>query len=123
MLMCRVVQLVLHRCEKPTSEISVGVIVDTGDEYVRHLLIEVPFTASDVTDALQQLSEIAATITLQSFIIKHESLLNKLTKMCRCPLAETSGHLRLNPIAHGNNHVQIVVEHVSPDASVALLSN
>ena len=123
MLMSRIVQFILYGSKELTREIGIRIVVDTCDEDVRHLLIQVALAAADVTDALQQLPEIATTVTLQSFIIQHESLLYKLTQMCCSPLTESRSHLRLHPIAHGYNHVQIVVAYLSSDAAITLLSN
>ena len=59
-----VVQFILHSRKECLRHITARIIVNSSRIYIRHLLIEVALTATDIPDTLQKLTEIAVSALL-----------------------------------------------------------
>ena len=70
------------------------------------------FATADISDTLQQLTEIAIATLFESLIIHGKSLLYILVQTQCSPTAEACSNLRLHTITKRNNHIQIIVGNV-----------
>ena len=71
-------RLVLHRGEEQLGHLRSWVVVHRSGIDIRHLLVEVPFAATNVADALELFLEVAVAALLQSLIIQGKHFLNIL---------------------------------------------
>ena len=118
-----IMQFVLYGSKKHLCHTIAWIIVCGCSIYICYLLIKVAFTATNIPNTLQQLSKIAVTTLLQSFIIHSKPLLDILMKPSSSPTAEARRNLRLNTIAQSNNHIKIVVVNITFYMTTTLLTN
>ena len=123
MLMNGIVHLVLHGSEKHLCHLRTWIIVRRGSIDVRHLLIEISFTTTDVSNTLQQFTEVAIPSLLQSFIIHRESLLDILMQSLCCPTTETHSYGRLYTITNSNNDIKIIMRKTTLNLSIPFFTN
>ena len=106
-------QLVLHEGIKGFCGLTVFVVVIAALlEHVGDLLIGSALAGADLPDALQQLIEVIlaeGAAILHHFVVEDEALLDVLFERFRRPLTEAGGLFGVDPVAHGNDGVEIVV--------------
>ena len=79
---------------------------------VRDLLIGPALAGPDLPDTLQQLVEIVpaeGAAVLHQLVVEDEALLDVLFQRFGSPLAEAGGLFGVDPVAHCNDGVQVVV--------------
>ena len=116
--------LVLHRLEKHLGQLRIAVVVDAGGVDVGDLLVEEPLAGANVPDARQQFVEIVLPQRpsgLDALVVEREPLDQQLAEPCRGPLAELGAAQRADPVANGQNHLQVVVLEAALDLPVPLL--
>ena len=122
----RPMQLVLHSLEKGLRDLGVRIIVDARGIDVGDLLVKQPLGVADVADAGKQFLEVVlsdGSPCLDAFVVEHEAFDQKLSQLGGRPLAVLRAARRTNPVAHGKDHVKVVVGHGSFDRPPALCLN
>lgn len=99
--------------------------INTGGVNVGNFLVETSLRGSDVLDATEKLFKIVKGLVrvLQPFVVEHEAFDNELPKLLCGPYAETSGNMAFDPVANGDDHVEVVVGETSLNLSGAFLTN
>ena len=106
-------QFVLHRGKECLRDVGVGTVIHRGRVNVCNLLVEIPLAGPDFPDALQQFVEVILAEDLlalfQPFVIQHEALDDELPQRLRRPDAEPRGLVAVDPVAHRDDGIQVVV--------------
>ncbi len=102
--------LVLHRLEKLQADLLRRVVINAGRVDVRDLLVKPPLGGADVLNPPRQFLEIIKRLVriLQPLVVEYESLDDVFPQPLRSPNAELRGHARFDPIADGNDSLEIV---------------
>jgi hypothetical protein len=102
-----------------------GVVIDAGGVDVRNLLIEAALAGADVLNAASQLIEIIEGLirVFQALVIQHKALDDILAQPLRRPDAKARRHRAFHPVAHRQNHVEVIKRHVARHRSRALRAN
>jgi hypothetical protein len=107
------VHLVLHGLEEELRAVGVLVVVDAGGIDVEDFPPENALGRADVADAVDQLIEVvAAARLLEAFVVHREALDDVFAEPLRGPDAELRAAERLDPVAHRDDHVEVVVVHL-----------
>ena len=118
------VHLVLHRGEKLLRRLHARIVINARRVNLQHLPPEGLLRRPDVPDAREQLVEvIAAPRLLEPFIIHRESLDDVFPQPLRGPDAKLRAAMRLHPVAHRDDDIEIVVFHRAGHLPASLLSN
>ena len=103
-------QLVLGFGKEELGGTVVGPIVGTEREKVAHLLVKALLGGADLADAGQQLVEVVpAAGVLEPLVVHDEALDQILGQVGGGPLAELGAARRAHPVAHRQDHVQVVM--------------
>ena len=110
------VQLVLHEGIKILGRLTILVIVIAALlKHIGNLLVGAALAGADLADALEQFIKVVPTKGLTVFehiIVEYKAFLDVLFERLGCPLAKAGGFLGVDPIAHGDNGIKIVVIHL-----------
>ena len=121
------VQLVLHKGIKILGRLTILVIVIAALlKHIGNLLVGAALAGADLTDALEQFIKVVPTKGLAVFehvIVEYKAFLDVLFECLGCPLAEAGGFLGVDPIAHGDNGIKIIVVQRTAHLSGTLLTN
>ena len=121
------VQLVLHGGEELLGQRRVGVVIHRQGVDVRDLLVKAPLAGPDFPDALQQFVEVILAedllALLQPLVIQHEALDDELPQGLGRPDAELRGLVAVDPVADGDDGVEVVELHLARDLAAALGTN
>ena len=124
--MNRVMKLVLDGREETAGNVRMNVIVGSRCEQIRHLLVGLPFTCTDLSDFFKKLVEVRLIekfAVLQTFRVQQVASDHEVTKHFRRPLAESSSTLAVDAVADGNDGVEVVVLDLAIDRARAFLAN
>ena len=118
-------KLILNSLEKGNTFLGGGIVVNTGGVNIGNFLIKTAFRGSDVLDATEEFFKIIKGMVrvLQAFVIKHKAFNNELPKLLRGPDAEARGNMAFDPVAHRDNHVQIIIFQLALNLTGSLLLN
>jgi len=120
------VELVLDDLEEFLSGFGPGVVINGELIDVLDLLIEALFRGPDVADALQEYIEIvrAQGFSLFKALVIHDKALDQVfAQMLGGPLAELGAPEGPDPVAHGEDHVEVIMSNEPFHAPAALGSN
>ena len=109
-------QLVLHRLEEILRDPALTVVVHRKGENLLDLLIDPLFAGPNVPDAFQQLIKVVGAEfpgIAQPLVIEDKALLHILGQHIAGPPAEVDAHVAPYPVAHGQNHIEIVEFYVA----------
>ncbi|EKD40795.1 MAG: hypothetical protein ACD_74C00161G0001 [uncultured bacterium] len=117
------VELVLDLGEEGLGGRGVLVIVHAGGVDVGDLLIKAPLAEADFPNLFQQALEIILAqkrAVLHALLVQHIALDGKLAQHPGGPLAELGSSHRIDPVADGDDGVEVVEIDVSGDPPVSL---
>ena len=110
--------------EKLDGGFAFRVVIHTGGVEVQHLTVQNLFRGADITNAVKQLFPVAsAAVSLQPLVIHCKAFDHVLLQTFGCPTAKIRGNARFNSIPQRDNHIQIVVGHLSIDFTGAFQTN
>ena len=107
------VHLILDGLEEPLGHLGARVVIDARGVDVDDLLVEQPLARADVADAGQRLVEVVladGAPGLDALIVEHEPLDEQFPQLGRGPLPELRSARRAHAVAHGEDHVEAVME-------------
>ena len=120
-------ELVLNEGVESACGLAVLVVVVAALlENIRNFLIGPALTGSNLPDTLQQFIEVVPSegpAVLHQLVVEHKALGDVLFQCFSGPLAEAGGLLGIDPVAYGDDGVQIVKVYHTPDAAPAFILN
>ena len=123
----RPVQLVLHGLEERLGCLGMLVVVDAALLVnVGDLQVEPPLAGADLTDPLEQLVKVVpaeALVQLEPLVVEDEALDDELAQSLGRPDAELRGLRAVDPVADGDDGVEVVEGDVAGDLAAPLGSN
>ena len=121
------VQLVLHGLEEGLGDLGLRVVVDAALLVdVGDLQVEAALAGPDLADALEQLVEVVLAeppVELQPLVVEHEPLDDELLEGLGGPDAELGGPGAVDPIADGDDGVEVVVVDLAAHVTSAFTLN
>ena len=120
-------ELVLHEGVERFRGLAVFIIVVAALlKHIGNFLVSPALAGPDLPDALQQFIKVIFAkwpTILHQFIVEDKALLDVLFQGLGGPLAEVGGLFGVDPVAYGDDGVEIVMVNAAPHFAAALLAN
>ncbi len=105
------VKFVLHFGEKCPGGLRILVVIDASGVNIGDFLVKLAFAEANFPNFCQQRFKIVfveEAAIFQPLFVQHESFDGKFPEYLGCPLAELGGAFGVDPVADGDDGIQIV---------------
>src|SRR3989338_472819 len=110
MSMCCKMKLVLDNFKKFQRLACLRVIINGGCIQIKHLTIKHLFTATNISNLIEQFFPIIPTAQIfQTIRIDSKTFDDIVTKSRGCPNTESCSDMRFYSVTERNNHIEIVM--------------